>query len=452
MKNKTLLLALTAVTVGAFAYNRPANRLPSDLRDAVAEVPGAQSFDTDIPAIQKSDKTVPAPKAAAVGRKAKRLTGTSPADPVLNALTDAQWNNILGTEPWEDTIAAEDQGANKELFGDFHNRYIAKGKVSFATNPPTFTTESGKVFKVVKYPKWLKEVGDTKICVEGYAKQRDDTSEFIIKKMLQPSALDNIMPAADMQNIQRDPVIIAQNASGYVLGNVNWNLKHDSAGVRVKDQYGNFISEWQSGVKVNADLLESSYFVKKTTLKPIRYGDHGFLMFKFKPGGVTTADGKTTRIIVVSLDAYYKDQSNMSYSPISALKGKYLVYYSIQSTERYCEFKMEGGNQSMTMYPLRLTHEQQRKLLDNAFKKATDNNKGEAYSLFYNSCANSALSIVNSVLEGKQKIKAGWLPEIVYRLKTTLPDSITGLLLRKHIAEKPLPEMTLENYRTFYDF
>ena len=37
-------------------------------------------------------------------------------------------------------------------------------------------------------------------------------------------------------------------------------------------------------------------------------------------------------------------------------------------------------------------------------------------------------------------------------LKTTLPDSITGLLLRKHIAEKPLPEMTLENYRTFYDF
>lgn len=394
---------------------------------------------------KQNDIPVSAPSAVTPGPAA--LAAGAQEDAVLNALTGSQWDNILNGQTWE-----EEAGANKELYGDYHARYIVKGYVSFATNPPTFTTENGKVFKIVEYPKWLKEVGNTKICVEGYAKQRDDTSEFIIKKMLPPSALENIMPAAEMQALQRDPAIISHDAAGYVLGNVNWNLAHSADGARLKDEFGNFMSEWQSGVTVKPELLEAAYFCKKTTLKPVRYGDHGFLMFKFKPGGVTTADGKTTNVLVVSLDAYYKDKSNMSYSPIAALKGKYLVYYSIQSVERYSEFKMEQGNQTMTMYPLAISRARQLQLMDNAFAKATDNNKGEAYSLFYNSCANSALSLINSVLEGKQKIKAGWLPEIIYRLKTTFPDSIAALLLKKNVVTKPLPEITAANYQQYPAF
>ena len=237
-----------------------------------------------------------------------------------------------------------------------------------------------------------------------------------------------------------------------MLGNLNWNLAHAADGARVKDQYGNFISEWQSGVVVKPELLEAAYFVKKTSLKPVRYGDHGYLMFKFKPGGVMTADGKNTRFIVVSLDAYYKDQSNMSYSAVTALKRQYLVYYSIQTAERYTEFKLSEDPQSLTVYPLALTRGQRLQLLDNAFKKATDNNKGEAYSLFYNSCANSAVSLINSVLEDDKKIKAGWLPEIIYRARTTFPDSIAAVLLKKGIVSRPLPEITGANYQYAYDF
>ena len=396
----------------------------------------------------QSELNVPAPSVPAPAQ----ISGETGYDPVLSALSDSQWNKILASQPWEETVAAEEVSVNKELFGDYHARYIVKGNVSFKTNPPTFTTENGKVFQLVKYPKWLKDVGDTRICVEGYAKQRDDTSEFVIKKMLPPSALDGLLPAAAMQNIQRDPSIISHDASGYVLGEVNWSLQHDAAGARVKDQYGNFLSEWQSGVVVKPELLEQAYFVKKTTLKPVKYGDHGLLMFKFKPGGVTAADGRTTRVIVVSLDAYYKDQADMSYSPIAALQGKYLVYYSIQTTERYTEFKMEQGNQTMTMYPLNLSRAQQLKLMDNAFEKATDDNKGEVYSLFYNSCANSALSLINSVLDKNQKIKAGWLPEIIYRVKTTFPDAIAATLVKKGIVGKPLPVVDAGNYRYAYDF
>ena len=370
----------------------------------------------------------------------------------MNSLTEAQWNRILNSQTWEESAAAEEAGVNKELLGNYHIRYIAKGYVSFKTTPPTFTTESGKVFIVTKYPEWLKDVGDTEICVEGYAKQRDDTSEFIIKKMLPPSALDGVMPSADMQDLQRDPVMISRDASGYRLGNVNWNLTHAADGTRVKDQYGNFISEWQSGVVVKPELLEAAYFVKKTSLKPVRYGDHGYLMFKFKPGGAMTADGKTTRFIVVSMDAYYKDQANMSYSAVTALKRQYLVYYSIQTAERYSEIKLSEAPQSLTVYPLAITRSRQLQLLDNTFKKATDNNKGEAYSLFYNSCANSALSLINSVMEGNKKIKAGWLPEIIYRVKTTFPDAIAAVLLKKGIVSRPLPEITAADYQHAYDF
>jgi len=395
---------------------------------------------------QQADAALPEPEAFTPGPVIEAAAPVAGDDTLLDSLSDAQWNAILGSEPWE----ADGPAASKELFGDFHARYIVKGRISFKTAPPVFTADTGKVFIVTKYPGWLKEVGDAKICVEGYAKQRDNTTEFVIKKMLPPTALDGIMPAAEMQNLQRDPAILSRGAEGYVLGNVNWNLAHNPDGARTKDEYGNFVSEWQSGVVVKPELLETAYFVKKTTLKPIRYGDHGLLLFKFKPGGVTAPDGKTTRFLVVSLDAYYKDKANMSYSPVAALKGKYLVYYSIQTIERYSEVKLAEAPQSMTMYPLALTRRAREQLLDNAFRKATDNNKGEAYSLFYNSCANSALSLINSVLDDGRKIKGGWLPEIVYRLRTTLPDSIAALLLKKKIATKPLPEVTVNNYRQVY--
>ena len=104
------------------------------------------------------------------------------------------------------------------------------------------------------------------------------------------------------------------------------------------------------------------------------------------------------------------------------------------------------------MYPLAVSLGQQLQLLDNAFKKATDNNKGEVYDLFYNSCANSALSLINSVLEKNRKIKAGWLPEIIYRVKATFPDAIAATLLKKGIVNSPLPVVDGTNYQHAYDF
>lgn len=387
-------------------------------------------------------KQLPAPSAAAPSQ------GFTP-DPVLNALSDAQWEELFSRPTYEETLSAESQ--NKELYSDFHIRYIIKGQVSFATNPPVMTSDNGRTFKVVKYPKWLKSVENTRVCVEAYLRQRENTSEIRIKKMLPPDSLDGLMPSDNIQDLMRDPYLIAKGADGYVLANVNWSLKRNTAGALEKDAYGNFISQYQNGVKINPALLEEAYYTKKNTTKPVKWGDHGLLIFKFKPGGVTAPDGSSTKFLVVSLDAYYKEQSNMtSYSPLEALKGKYLVYYSVQTAERYSATKLTDAPQSLTLYPLKLTQAQNVKLLDTALAKATDINKGEVYNLFYNSCANAALSIVNSVLEENRKIKSGWLPEIVYRVRMTFPDAITTTLMRKGVAGAPLPDITEANYPEAY--
>jgi len=371
-------------------------------------------------------------------------------------LSDAEWLAILSQDAPEETPGSLPQ--DKELFSDHHIRYLVKGRVSFASQPPLLTADTGKVFRIVKYPKWLKEAGPDRICVEGYVRQRDNTSELAIVKLLPPDTLENLSPSSTTLNLQRDPVLLAQSGGGYVLGSVGWGLAHDENGALLKDPAGNLVSIWQSGVKVDASLLEEAYFVKKTALKPVRYGDHGMLMFKFKPGGVKSADGSAVRALVVSLDAYYSDPEKMVYSPVEALRGKYLVYYSIQTAERYSELKFSYNEFNMSTelvlmpYPLLLSRDQRQRLLENAILKATDNNKGEMYSLLYNSCANSALSLINSALPDGKKVKAGWLPEIVYRTQSSFPDAMVAVLLKKGLAGKPLPDVTTANFREYFSF
>ena len=82
MKTKITVIALLAVTAGVFAYTRPHNALPSDLRDAVAD----NGFDTSIPVFEKGGGNIPEPKAVRVeglsqGRVPGRDAG-APARPV----------------------------------------------------------------------------------------------------------------------------------------------------------------------------------------------------------------------------------------------------------------------------------------------------------------------------------------------------------------------------------
>lgn len=377
----------------------------------------------------------------------------SSQDPVLNALSDAQWDAIFSRK---ETPSVPLLPQNKELFSDFTIRYIVKGRVSFDTEPPLLTSVTGKVFRIVKYPRWLREVGPKMICVEGYVKQREENDEIAVDELLHPNTLEDLTPSDAILDLQRDPVILSSDENGYTLGNVSWSMVHDDKGEIATDENGNLVTVWHDGVKVDTSKLEDIYFVKKTALKPLRYGDHGMLMFKFKPGGVTAPDGSTTQALVVSVDAYYTDPIKMVYSPIAALRGRYQVYYSVQTMERYSDVKFNYNEFKMSTdlvlvpYPLKLDREQKLRLLRNALNKASADNTGEMYSLFYNSCANSVLSLINGVLPKGKKVEDGWLPEIFYRVQVTLPGAMSGLLVKRGIAGEPEAEITKNNFKAYF--
>ena len=72
---------------------------------------------------------------------------------LTDSLTPAQWNEVFGAGQ---EAGAEWQDLSKELLSDFTARYVINGTLQLENVPPTFTTLTGKVYTVVKYPKWLK--------------------------------------------------------------------------------------------------------------------------------------------------------------------------------------------------------------------------------------------------------------------------------------------------------
>ena len=96
MKIRITVLALLAVTAGVFAYTRPHNAIPSDLRDAVADSP-LDTLKTEAGA-EASGVSVPKPaKPFSVETGSGRESSGSANDPSKSALTRPfKWVTING--------------------------------------------------------------------------------------------------------------------------------------------------------------------------------------------------------------------------------------------------------------------------------------------------------------------------------------------------------------------
>jgi len=366
---------------------------------------------------------------------------------LAETLTPAQWNEVFGgAEENPEAMAS----VAKELFSDFASRYVMNGKLQFNRVPKTFTTLEGKVYKVVKYPKWLKDTGNAELCVEGYISQQDNTSELSIATLLPLNAADAYKPSAATKEVQRHPYIISKDYRGYNLANVNWGIRHDAAGRRLKRDDGIFQFVWPKSVTVRPELLEQAYVGKKSYQGFPYAGAHGFLAFKFKPGGVTDGNGNSVRGLVVSLNTYSLVPGVQNQGIIDGLRGRYAVHYNINTAEGYVEANVFTDGNHITLYPLTLDHARQTKLLENAIEQATATRTGEMYSLVYNSCTNAVVSFINGVLNKDEKIKEGWMPELVYRLRATIPDAATALLTKRGLLAKPLPYVDENNYTRLF--
>ncbi|MBI4351480.1 MAG: DUF4105 domain-containing protein [Elusimicrobia bacterium] len=386
--------------------------------------------------------------AGAVPSAGARAFGSLPGTDAGGAgsLTPAEWEEVFGGE--QETLPAE-PAVTKELFSDFSARYVMNGTLQLDRRPGTFTTLEGKVYKVIRHPRWLKDTG-AELCVEGYIKQQDDTDELYIATVLPLNAADAYKPSAATVAVQRRPYIVSKDAGGYALANVNWGVRHSADGKRLKRPDGIFKFDWPRGVTVKPGLLEQAYIGKKSYQGFPWAGAHGFLVFKFKPGGVTDDKGRSARGLVVSLNTYSLVPGVQNQGIVDGLLGRYAVHYNINTAEGYVEANVFTDGNHITLYPLALPRDRQVKLLENAIKQAAATRTGEMYSLVYNSCTNAVVSFVNGVLDKDEKIKDGWLPEIVYRLRATLPDAATRLMTKRGLLGEPLPYLDENNYRDLF--
>lgn len=365
-----------------------------------------------------------------------------------NYLTPAQWDEVFGGE--QETLTGG-QPASRELFSNFASRYIINGTLQFNRSPKTFTTLEGKVYRVVKHPRWLKDTGDAQLCVEGYIKQQDNTNDLSIATVLPLNAADAYKPSAATVAVQRRPYIISKDSLGYNLANVNWGVQHSADGRRLKRPDGIFKFVWPASVTVRPDFLEQAYVGKKSYQTFPYAGAHGFLAFKFRPGGVTDGNGNSVRGLVISLNTYSLVPGVQNQGIIDGLLGKYAVHYNINSAEGYVEANVFTDGNHITLYPLTLSRDRQVRLLENAIQQATATRTGEMYSLIYNSCTNAVVSFVNGVLDKDEKIKEGWMPELIYRLRATIPDAATALLTKRGLLAKPLPYVDENNYQRLFE-
>ncbi|HBB66687.1 MAG TPA: hypothetical protein DCZ93_05190 [Elusimicrobia bacterium] len=398
--------------------------------------------------LSKFQISVPQPALPRADAGARSLPALAAQDDSLaGALTPAQWDELFSAGP---ETGAPGQSVTKELFSDFASRYVMNGTLQFNRSPKTFTTLEGKVYKVVKHPKWLKNPGSAELCVEGYIKQQDNTDELSIATVLPLNAADAYKPSAATKAVQRQPYILSKDSRGYTLANVNWGVQHDARGNRLKRADGIFKFDWPKGVTVRPEFLEQAYVGKKSYQGFPYAGAHGFLAFKFRPGGVTDEKGRSVRGLVISLNTYSLVPGVQNQGILDGLRGKYAVHYNINSAEGYVEANVFTDGNHISLYPLTLSRDRQVKLLENAIRQATANRTGEMYSLVYNSCTNAVVSFVNGVLSKDEKIKEGWLPELVYRLRATIPDAATALLTKRGLLAKPLPYLDENNYTQLF--
>ena len=394
--------------------------------------------DLRVPEVSASHENTETPSPASIAGQDAALA---------DSLAPAQWDEVFGAEQ-ED--GAPQAALSKELLSDFVSRYVLNGTLQLGRVPATFTTLEGKVYKVVKYPKWLKNTGNTELCVEGYIRQQDNTGELSIATVLPLNAAAAYAPSAATTAIQRHPYIISKDSRGYTLANVNWGVQHSPDGKRLKGPDGIFKFVWPKNVTVKPDFLEQAYVGKKSMQNFPYAGVHGFLAFKFKPGGVTDGNGNAVRGLVISLNTYSLIPGRQNQGIIDGLRGKYAVYYNINSAEGYVEQNVFTDGNRISLYPLTLPRDRQVKLLENAIQQATATRTGEMYSLIYNSCTNAVVSFVNSVLNKDEKIVEGWLPEIIYRLRATIPDAATTLLAKRGLIAKPLPYLDETSYTRLF--
>jgi len=334
-------------------------------------------------------------------------------------------------------------------FENYTIPYKLRGTLSLATAIPLMTTADGRRFLLVgPRADGLTALDGKKIYVEGKVKELDDRDELLVTRI----DLSSRVPFESRKILpwQKRAYLINKDGATYTVGNMAWDAALDARGkVKILSD-GSPVFIFKKAV-IHPDMVKDIYFVKKAELKDngkLGMGDHCLLFLTFRKGGVTAEDGTTTPVMCLSIDAERRFNGD-SYTFKKAIAGVYRILYTLGTAKFYLEKKENLSAEPVRPYRLKLTRAQTVELTRKAIEQAVVNREGEYYDLFKNSCTNSLLVMINSVLNPSQRMhKSRILPsEKAFRLNITAPDAASSYLKRKGLIDNYIQIIGPNNYR-----
>lgn len=162
---------------------------------------------------------------------------------------------------------------------------------------------------------------------------------------------------------------------------------------------------------------------------------HTMLAFKFENGReVVAQSGATSKGLCVSTEARLK--RGQSYGLLDGMRNKYGMVHTLSSWEDMRQ-KVCGKDQlRLVTYKLNLDQGQRDALLKRALDAATNPVPGQRYHTLRRSCYTSVLSLVNSVVPKRKRVRRWWIPEVLPNPFATLPSLAPRALAGKGLIDR----------------
>ncbi|MCM2268435.1 MAG: DUF4105 domain-containing protein [Elusimicrobiales bacterium] len=313
--------------------------------------------------------------------------------------------------------------------------YSLRGVITRNEGGVFINTADGRLFKLdLSAGKAARFDGKT-VIIEAEAKQADDLAVLKVNKITEYTPKAGEVTPAPYQPRRRQATLLENKAGEILMGNVRMS----EAEVPSANSY-----DWTT-MRIKPELIKNVYLIKKP-FKPEVVAAHSFLIFTFEKGGLKDAKGREPMALALSIEG--KTRTDQTFSPLTGLKNAFGIIWSLSTWEEYAARTIYHEKGHLVPYPVKFTHEQKVKLLQESLTLAAVNREGEFYHTITNNCTNNLLILFNRVLPQDRQIKLWTIPYMVYNVKATMPLMVITNLQERGILGAEFTDINAQTLHT----
>jgi hypothetical protein len=313
--------------------------------------------------------------------------------------------------------------------GGYSVPYTLEGVLAVQDGVATLNTVDGRIFSLVISTGKAREYAGKSVHIYGVAPQADNVRYIKVKKIKAVDLKAAKTVLAPYKQGQRSPVMLESSSDASIIQDFRWDLTSVAS--------GSLKHGWVTAT-IKPDLVKNVYFIKKP-FPPEWIAAHSLFLFTFEPGGVVDAKGRSTEGLFLSIEAFQREDQN--YSLVKGVQNEFGAVWLLGSWDNYLRQSCQYQGEKLILYPVRLSDAQKVALVQETLEQATVNREGEYYHTITNNCTNNLVILLNHVLEKNKQVKMWTLPSMIYNFRATMPVWVPGMLMKKGIIGKPLPEL-----------